>query len=130
MGEQAKGWNCGGSNGEALSRLLAEELSGGPFGQLAAFASGPAWDHAGRPNWIDTTENTDQNYVSTGCGMVYLYWMKVVMGYSIPEIVNAAGNTLAENYQALTGSASAWADFHSACEKFKVISSDNPWSPA
>jgi hypothetical protein len=43
MGPQNLGWNCGYSNGEALSRFCAEQ--------------------------------TDQNPISTGCGIVYIYWM-------------------------------------------------------
>ena len=61
MGAQNKGWDCGGSNGEALSRFLAELESGGAAGALAGFATGPTWDRAGRPNWIDASESTDQD---------------------------------------------------------------------
>jgi hypothetical protein len=46
-----------------------------PDGALAEYATGPQWDGAGRPNWIDATAPTDQDAVSTGCGVVYLYWM-------------------------------------------------------
>lgn len=131
MGQQGKGWNCGGSNGEALSRFLSERLSGGPTGALAAYASAPAWDQAGRPNWIDTTEGTDQDYNSIGCGMVYLYWMKS-QGFTVPQITQAAGATLADNYAALkpgTRASACWATFIEACHRFPVgsITTDDPW---
>jgi hypothetical protein len=128
MGLQNAGWNCGGSNGEALSRFLAELMSGGPRGQLAAYATGPAWDQVRRPNWIDMTEPTDTNPVSTGCGMVYLYWMWSI-GYTVPQIVQAGGATLAQNYRVLTrkSASSAWSDFSAACSKFSLITSDDPW---
>ena len=47
MGAQNQGWDCGGSNGETLSRFLAELESGGPAGALAAFATGPTWTAPG-----------------------------------------------------------------------------------
>jgi hypothetical protein len=132
MGAQNKGWNCGASNGEALSRVLAELLSGGPNGALAAFASGPAWDQAGRPDWIDATEPTDQDLVSTGCGVVYLYWV-ISKGFTAAQVTQAGcpNGALASNYSALTGLATAWADFMAAVNALPGgITSDNPWGSA
>jgi hypothetical protein len=132
MGAQNKGWDCGASNGEALSRVLAELLSGGARGALAAFASGPVWDQAGRPDWIDATEPTDQDLISTGCGVVYLYWM-ISKGLTAAQITQAGCplGTLASNYSALTGSATAWADFIGAVNALPSgISSDDPWGTA
>jgi hypothetical protein len=131
MGTQNKGWDCGASNGEALSRLLAELLSGGRDGALAAYASGPAWEQAGRPNFIDATEPTDQNPVSIGCGMVYLYWM-ISRKFTASQITQAGcpDGTLASNYLALSGQTSAWADFTAAVNGLAgPIASDNPWGP-
>jgi hypothetical protein len=132
MGAQNKGWDCGGSNGEALSRLLAEIESGGPAGALAAYATGPAWDHARRPNWIDATESTDTDAVSTGCGIVYLYWM-MSKGYTAAKITQAGcpDGSLASNYHALTGQTTAWSDFIAAVRALPHgITSDNPWGAA
>jgi hypothetical protein len=132
MGAQNKGWDCGASNGEALSRFLAELLSGGPDGVLAAYATGPAWDQDGRPNYIDATEPTDQNPVSTGCGMVYLYWM-ISNQFTAAQITQAGcpDGTLASNYLALTGKTSAWADLNAALTGLTgPITSDNPWGPS
>jgi hypothetical protein len=132
MGAQKKGWDCGGSNGEALSRFLAELESGGPQGALAGFSTGPAWDRAGRPNWIDASEPTDQDETSIGCGMVYLYWMRS-RGFTAARITQAGSpeGTLAGNYAALTGRASAWHDFTAAVAKLpRGIISDDPWENA
>jgi hypothetical protein len=129
MGAQNQGWDCGGSNGEALSRYLAELLSGGPQGVLAGFATGPAWDQAGRPNWIHATEPTDLDAVSIGCGSVYLYWM-LSRGVSAARVTQAgcSDGTLASNYQALTGASTAWADFSAAVASLHgAITSDDPW---
>jgi hypothetical protein len=40
MGAQNSGWDCGGSNGEALSRFLAELESGGPTGGACRLCDG------------------------------------------------------------------------------------------
>ena len=129
MGAQNKGWDCGGSNGEALSRLLAELESGGPAGVLAGYATGPDWDRAGRPNWIDATESTDRDAVSTGCGVVYLYWM-MSQGHTPAQITQAGcpDGSLASNYHALTGRSSAWSDFIAAVRALPHgVDSDDPW---
>ncbi len=74
MGPQGKGWGCGFSNGEGLSRFLAEEET--PWGTLNAFTTGPSWAAANFPDWVNTTESTDRNAVSTGCAIIYIYWMR------------------------------------------------------
>lgn len=130
MGAQAKGWDCGGSGGEALSRVMAEMQSGGPEGALKGFASAPVWDQAGRPNWIDNEESTDQDYNSIGCGVVYLYWL-VSLDHGLASIVQAGcpSGTLASNYLALTGKSTGWADM-SAALKGLAVTSDDPFGQA
>jgi len=124
MGPQGGGWNCGFSNGEGLSRFCAEQET--PPGTLAGFATGPAWANAGFPDWVTQTEQTDQDGVSTGCTIVYIYWMRS-LGFTIPQIVQAAGSTLAANYQTLTGKTSAYQDLLAAVQSLNVTS-DNPFS--
>jgi hypothetical protein len=132
MGEQNKGWDCGASNGEALSRYLAELESGGAQGVLAGFSTGPLWDQAGRPNWVDATDPTDQDGASIGCGVVYLYWM-MSKGFTAAQITQAScpDGTLSSNYSALTGTNSAWTDFIAAVGTLSQgVTSDNPWGQA
>jgi hypothetical protein len=43
------------------------------------------------------------------CAIVYIYWMRS-RGFTIPEIVQAAGTTLSANYQKLTGKTTAYQD--------------------
>ena len=132
MDAQNKGWDCGGSNGEALSRFLAELESGGPAGALAAFATGPVWDRAGRPNRIDATEPTDQDAISIGCGIVYLYWM-MSKGYTAAQITQAGcpDGSLASNYTALTGATNPWKNFSAAVAALSGgVTSDDPWRAA
>ena len=124
MGPQGGGWNCGSSNGEGLSRFCAEQET--PAGTLDAFSTGPAWAQAGFPDWVSKTEATDQNGVSTGCAIVYIYWM-VSLGFTIPQIVQAAGATLSANYQSLTNKTSAYQDLLAAVKNLSVTS-DNPFA--
>jgi hypothetical protein len=121
MGPQGKGWGCGYSNGEGLSRFCAEEET--PLGTLNAFATGPAWANAGFPDWVTKTEQTDQDSVSTGCAIVYIYWM-LSLGYSIPQIVQAAGSTLSANYKTLTGKTTAYQDLLAAVKGLSITSDD------
>jgi hypothetical protein len=125
MGPQGGGWGCGFSNGEGLSRFCAEQET--PAGTLDAFATGPAWAMAGFPDWVTKTEQTDQDSVSTGCAVVYIYWM-LSQGFTIPQIVQAAGATLSANYQKLTGKATAYQDLRAAMNGLS-ITSDNPFPP-
>jgi hypothetical protein len=132
MGAQDRGWDCGGSNGEALSRFLAELESDGPRGALADFSTGPLWDRAGRPNWIDATEPTDRDGASIGCGVVYLYWM-VSKGITAARITQAGcpDGILASNYSVLTGATDAWKDFIAAVGALpQGVVSDDPWATA
>ena len=123
MGAQGGGWGCGFSNGEGLSRFCAEQET--PPGTLSGFATGPAWVAAGFPDWVTQTEPTDRNAVSTGCSIVYIYWMRS-LGFTIPQIVQAAGATLSDNYRSLTGQSSAYQDLTAAVSGLSVTS-DNPF---
>ena len=124
MGAQGGGWGCGFSNGEGLSRFCAQQVT--PPGTLDAFTTGPAWAQAGFPDWVTQTEQTDQDAVSTGCAIVYIYWMRS-LGYTIPQIVQTPGETLSANYQILTGNTSAYQHLLVAVSGLSVTS-DNPFS--
>ncbi len=123
MGAQNRGWGCGSSNGEGLSRYLAENASPGIIPGWGV--TGPSWATAGFPDWVTKTEQTDGDYTSTGCAIIYLYWMRS-LGFTISEIVQAGGTTLAANYQTLTGKSTAYQDLLAAVKGLKVTS-DNPF---
>ncbi len=125
MGSQDHGWGCGFSNGEGLSRFCAEQET--PSGTLNAFVTGPSWAQAGFPDWVSQTEQTDRDSVSTGCAIVYIYWLRL-LGFTIPQITQAAGDTLSANYQRLTGKTTAYQDLLAALKGLKVRS-DNPFTP-
>ena len=123
---------CGYSNGEALSRWCAAVVSSNA---LADFATAPAWAQAGMPNWVDQTEQTDQDAVSTGCGMAFISWL-LSQGYHLPQIAQgmvALGDsgTLAGLYAQLTGDAetNAWPKFQAAVSALPGgVTSDDPFS--
>jgi len=100
---QGRGWNCGASNGEGLSRVLATERY--PR-QIAGFATAPAWLNQGRPDFVNRTDPTDGNPLSTGCSVLFLNYLHYQMGYRWRDIVAAAGPNLSVTYMRLTGDAS------------------------
>lgn len=131
MGLQSKGWNCGGSGGEALSRFLAEVATGGPSGDMRDYAAGPSWDGS---DWISSDQGSDQDYPSIGCGVLYLWWL-TSLGYTVDAIVQAGepDRTLKSHYAALTQKplAQAFSDFKAACRAIGAPGSyqnDNPFN--
>ena len=124
---------CGLSTGEALSRWCA--ISAVPAGTLDGFASGPAWDQAGRPDFVNRTDPTDQNPISTGCGMVFLSWLQRTRGIGLGDIARMMVNlgdmgTLAMVYSSLTADtlSNAWVLFSQALAGLpKGIQSDDPF---
>jgi hypothetical protein len=123
MGAQNRGWGCGSSNGEGLSRFCAENET--TLQTLQQYYTAPAWAQAGFPDWVSKTEQTDSDAVSTGCAVAYLYWMRS-LGQSVTQIAGAGGATLAANYQTLTGKTTAYADLRNALVGVNVTS-DNPF---
>ncbi len=132
MGFAGKGWNCGGSGGEGLSRLLAEIASGGPSGALGGFSTGDSYD--GTTDWISKDEGTDQDDNSIGCSILFLYWL-LGKSYTIAQIVQAGepDGTLATTYATLTGepATAAFTNFKAALAaigwKTGGNLGDNPW---
>lgn len=131
LSECAMGGNlCGVSTGEALSRWCAAVVGNNA---LADFASAPAWAQAGMPDYVTRTDNTDQNEVSTGCGMAFLSWLQK-LGYPLKRIAPAmvslgTPGVLAQLYSDLTADAasSAWPRFLAAVKALPSVRSDDPF---
>jgi hypothetical protein len=124
MCAQKAGWDPSASNGEGLSRFLAQvdNVSGAnPEGLV----TGPAWVSAGYPDYVNITDPTDGNPESIGCAVLYLFWM-LSLGYTKRQIIQAGGAILARNYQALTGKNTAYADLKAAVQP-AMVTSDNPF---
>ena len=109
LSECSMGGNlCGLSTGEALSRWCAAVIGNNA---LSDFASAPTWVQNGTPNFVDQTAPTDQDAVSTGCGMAFLSWMQS-LGHTLSEICPAMvalteGGTFAQLYGQLTTDSAA-----------------------
>jgi hypothetical protein len=134
LSECSMGGNlCGQNTGEALSRWCAADISNNA---LADFATAPAWAQAGMPDFVDKTDNTDQNATSTGCGMAFLSWLQS-LGYPLSKIAPAmvklgTGATFAQAYAALTSApkTDAWPKFLAAAKALPKIINDDPFGNA
>jgi hypothetical protein len=121
---------CGVSTGEALSRWCAMVVS---TNALSDFATAPIWAADGMPNWVDTSESTDQGTDSTGCGMAFISWM-LAGGHTLDAIAQGMvslgqSGTLAQLYTLLTGDTlSPWANFLAAAQALPGIVSDDPFA--
>jgi hypothetical protein len=103
---QALGWDCGATNGEGLSRVLAEELYPGV---LDDFHTADAWlDSTTRPDYLTDNHGTDVDPLSNGCAVLFLYYLRYMLGYDWSTITQTAGATLEETYRRLTGSTGAY----------------------
>jgi hypothetical protein len=131
MHKQGRYWDCQASNGEALSRVLSADLCLGADPVPSKFLSAPVWLANREANWIDRTERTDQDETANGCGVLFLNWLRFARGFSWASIISASEDTLAETYQRLTGSATAWTDFRAVVDaRFptnKPVRTDNPF---
>jgi hypothetical protein len=134
LSECSMGGNlCGINTGEALSRWCAAEIGNNA---LSDFATAPAWAQ-NRTNYVDRTDPTDQNPISTGCGMAFLSWL-MSQGYALDAIARAMvslkdSGTLAQLYANLTGDAAsqAWPKFTSAVNALPDgVTSDDPFAEA
>jgi hypothetical protein len=134
LSECSMGGNlCGQNTGEALSRWCAADISNNA---LADFATAPTWAQAGMPDFVDKTDNTDQNATSTGCGMAFLSWLQS-LGYPLSKIAPAmvklgTGATFAQAYAALTSApkTDAWPKFLAAAKALPKIVNDDPFGNA
>src|SRR5579871_5360719 len=123
---------CGESTGEALSRWCAAVVSNNA---LSDFATAPQWYSDGMANWVDQTENTDQDADSTGCGMAFLSWL-MSLGNSLnkiaPEMVSLGDSgTFAQLYANLTSdsASNAWSKFQTAIQNLpNGVTNDDPFN--
>jgi hypothetical protein len=134
LSECSMGGNlCGVSTGEALSRWCAAAVSNNA---LADFATAPTWAQQGMPDFVNNVDNTDQNPISTGCGMAFLSWLQS-LGFGLEKIAPAmvnlgASGTLARLYATLTSdtASNAWPKFRTAVRALASITNDDPFGPS
>jgi hypothetical protein len=100
------GWDCGHTNGQALSVALACEQSA----TLATAYLAPSvqgWWKKGHADYVTQNTATDQDWDANGCGTLFMYYLHSQLGYEWPRITAAGGATLGECYQHLTGKSPA-----------------------
>ena len=129
---QGTGWNCADTNGEGLSRVLAEELYPGV---LDGFHTADKWLDSDRPDYVSNGVGNDQDALSNGCSVVFLYYLRYILGYEWGTIVQAGGSTLEQTYRNLTGSVGGYSALRQCVDPlFPLASSsgltiDNPFPP-
>jgi hypothetical protein len=131
------GWNCGHSNGESLSRVLACALY--PGDQPQNLVTAPAWldetppNGTHRYNWIDHNDPTDTGKYSVGCSVLFLNWLHAVEGQPWSDIARTAGTNLGETFKRLSPREDGWTKFsHYVSERWRPgqpsgVTSDNPF---
>jgi hypothetical protein len=95
------GWDCGRTNGESLSRVLAFER----HPEIAAefIQTGQDWWAQGHADHVNDNSAGDTDQVASGCGDLFLYYLHSQLTFSWDAIARAGGQTLGACYKALTG---------------------------
>ncbi len=95
-------WMAGHSDGEGLSQICS--IMRFPAGHYDAYNSWVnSWLSTARPNWISSNKSTDGNPVSFGCSLLFLYYLRDQLGFTIQQIIQNGGATLVDLYKNLTG---------------------------
>ena len=127
---QGIGWNCGDTNGEGLSRVIAEELYPGT---LDYYHTADVWLDGGRPDYVGNNVGNDQDPLSNGCSVAFLYYLHYMLGYDWATIVAAGGGTLEQIYQNLTGQSGGYQALHASVDPLYPVGNssgltqDNPF---
>lgn len=132
MADQNKGWNCGDSAGEGLSRVLATLAYPA---QLDGFATAASWLNSVRDDFVTRSDPTDQNYVSIGCATLFINYLSHQLGHGAADVARTGGSSLAQTFATLTGkpSSDAFPPFaallaqHFPPGQTATLSDDNPF---
>lgn len=105
------GWDCGRTNGEALSRVLA--FATHPTLAADFAASEERWWSAGHPDHVNDNGSGDTDEIANGCGDLFLWYLNGQLGIDWSRISAAGGASLGQAYHALSGFAGeqGFADF-------------------
>lgn len=95
------GWQCGNTNGEGLSRVLAWERNNG-LGPMLSQTYVDWWAN-GHNDYVNQNTADDRDEFSNGCATLFLFYLRYTLGYDWTKIVTTGGVTLGETYQKLTG---------------------------
>jgi hypothetical protein len=110
MMTQARGWFQGsdeGSKGEGLSRFLSGQFLAMNtllnLGIDADYALADLWLNSPRQDFVNNAPDDHGANAINGCTTLFIYYLFHQLGFSIDDIVGAAGATLATVYRNLTG---------------------------
>ncbi len=124
---RTESWHLNYSDGEGLSRLAAAVLH--PIGYYSPLLAAPfvnTWLTGTRGSWVATNDPTDVNSDSFGCAILFIYYLRDQLGFPITSIVQKAGATLEETYQALTGNTNGFKPFRDLLNKYLPFDPNNP----
>lgn len=94
----AYNWHPGDGQGEAVSRWLAYL-----FYPAVAFVDVNDWLlQDPRPDWVNNLKPSDTDDISYGCGLIFLNYIVSQLQLSMPDFLQAGGNTMADRYHNLT----------------------------
>jgi hypothetical protein len=137
MDSQDRGWMCGASNGEGLSRVLAADAY--PPG-MAGFFSAGSWLNSEHTDYVTHNDWSDTNFKSIGCSTLFLYYLQAQLGFGWSQIVQVGGHrfpdpnpSLAYTFSNLTGRTDAFDSFYSlVTRRFPYgvqaeLATDNPF---
>jgi hypothetical protein len=77
-----------------------------------------------RQDWVSQTfegENGvhgDLDWFSFGCAILFIYYLKDQLGFSMAQIIQSGGYSLEERYQSLTGNNGGYAPFRALLDNF------------
>ncbi len=130
-------WNAGYSHGEGLSLMCAQLRF--KAGYQAAYGTWvnpwlqlPDRDAASH-DWITNPKTTDSDSESFGCSLLFLFYLRSQLGYSMQDIIQKGGSTLETTYKNLTGNSGAITAFRNLINPFFPIGNtpqlktDNPF---
>jgi hypothetical protein len=114
MPAQNRGWIAGKSHGEGLSQaagfaIYPEEATQFDGAKVWLGARDAGGFH--RPDFVGLTDDTDGNKFSYGCALLFIYYLRSQLGFSMRAIVQAAADTLEEVYTNLTQDHNGFASF-------------------
>ncbi|WP_406460070.1 hypothetical protein OH768_35700 [Streptomyces sp. NBC_01622] len=121
MAVQDVGWNCGSSNGEALSRVLATDFYPAELnapGVAYGWATAHYWLDSDRPDFVSENFPTDKDNISLGCAALFINYLRFQLGHELKEIIQKGGPTLADTYRNLTGKTDAFGPFKQLMDTF------------
>jgi hypothetical protein len=119
-------WHSGDSSGEGLSQLTAFMLYPDQVGVLNGpevwlnTSINPSPEKPARPDFVAKTEPSDNNFVSFGCALLFLYYLRSQLGFNISPIIRAAADSLEGVYINLTQDSKPFQNF-SPFQKFMGI---------